>query len=480
MIAVASILLPSTTWRTHDAALTGVIVDGRDYYAAFYEAASRATRSILLLGWQFDSDVVLLRGDDGPHIELLPFLDGLCRSRPDLEVRVLAWDHSLVYALEREILQKLLFDVAASSRIHFKWDDTAPWPGSHHQKVAIIDGTIAFLGSQDICQCRWDDSTHRAANPLRTSRHDVCYKPYHEVQAAIVGEPARSLVDLFVERWRYATGEELDAASFVAPNDHVPTVTVPMPEARIAFARTIPKGPNRREVHEVRTQLARAIRKAEKSIYAESQYITSCALRAALLERMEDRSRPLDIVFMVPHRAEKLKEELTVGLQQRDVLGQLARAAKENGHRFGVYDVQSGDDAWVYIHSKLMIVDDRYMTIGSANLTNRSMTMDSEIHVSWEAKRGDDELRAAIRRVRTRLLLEHLGEAADLRAVVSREGLVTRLDAIADSGRGRLRRHEIEADAPSVLARAVGEIACEYVDPMDGAEEIESVPRSAA
>ncbi len=475
--------MPQAFWRKHEA-LAGVLVDGRDYYRAFYDAARRATRSILLLGWQFDSDVLLLRGEDAPHgaeTELLAFLDGLCRARPGLEVRVLAWDHSLVFALEREAFQKVVFDVATCKRFHFRWDDTAPLPGSHHQKVAIIDGRIAFLGSQDICQSRWDDSTHAPDNPLRTCRHGVPYKPYHEVQAMVTGEPARSLVDLFATRWRVATGDALDVERLVAPMRHdPPPVTVSLPRARVALARTMPARLGHEPAQEIRAQLVRAIHRAERMIYAETQYLTSCAVREALVQRMSDRKRPLDIVFVVPRRPEKLKEELTVGLAQRTVLTDLARAARENGHRLGVYDVAAGRDAWVYVHSKLVIVDDRFLSIGSANLTNRSMSIDSEVNASWEAEAGDRALVHAIRRVRTRLLLEHLGGAADVRAVVRPEGLVARLDAIAESRRGRLRAHPIDVEEPTLLERALQELACEYLDPADGAETMPPSARPSA
>ncbi|HEY8074816.1 MAG TPA: phospholipase D-like domain-containing protein [Labilithrix sp.] len=468
---MSPILAPNAIWRTHDA-LAGVLVDGRDYYRAFYEAARHATRSILLLGWQFDSDVLLLRGEDAPHghtrgdLELLGFLDGLCRTRPDLEVRVLAWDYSLVFALEREAFQKVVFDVATCKRFQFRWDDTAPLPGSHHQKVAIVDGRIAFLGSQDICQSRWDDSAHVADNPLRTCRGGTPYQPYHEVQAMVTGDAARSLVDLFVERWRVATGEPLDAEGLVSRGDHeVPPVTLPLPRARVALARTMPRGAGHEPAHEIREQLVRAIRGAERLVYTETQYLTSGAVRDALEDRMRDRSRPLEIVVIVPRRAEKLKEELTVGLAQRSVLAELARAAEENGHRLGVYDVAAGGDASVYVHSKLLVVDDRFLTIGSANLTNRSMTIDSEINASWEASSADRELARAIRRVRVRLLLEHLGDGADVRAVVRPAGLVDRLDAIARARAGRLRMHPTDDEEQSLFARTMHGLALEYLDP---------------
>ena len=53
-------------WRAHPQTRAGIIVDAHDYYCAFYELAKKARRSILLLGWQFDSDVPLLRGKDVP------------------------------------------------------------------------------------------------------------------------------------------------------------------------------------------------------------------------------------------------------------------------------------------------------------------------------------------------------------------------------------------------------------------------------
>src|SRR4029079_7538926 len=116
--------MPTSTrpraWRSHPRTRAGIIVDARDYYCAFYELAKQARRSILLLGWQFDSDVPLLRGDDVPpgvdpeSVEMLPFLDDLCAKNPDLEVRILAWDHSLWFVLEREVLQALSFAVRTS------------------------------------------------------------------------------------------------------------------------------------------------------------------------------------------------------------------------------------------------------------------------------------------------------------------------------------------------------------------------------
>lgn len=474
-----------TTWRVHDDVETALLVDGRDYYRAFYAAALEARRSILLLGWQFDSDVQLLRGEDLPpgtkpeDVALLHVLDRLCREKPELEVRVLAWDHSVVFALEREVLQKLYFDATTSSRFHFRWDGTVPLGGSHHQKVAIIDGTVAFLGSQDLCQSRWDDSEHRAENPLRASRGEW-HRPYHEVQLAVTGAAARSLVDLFVWRWFGATGEELDPTRLILENDGLRIgrtfpVTLPMPPARLALSRTIPEVQGRAPAFEVSELLVRAIERAEKLVYIESQYLTSCAVRDALLARMRDPARSrIEIVIVLPNKPEALKEEMTMGIPQVQLLRALKAEATASGHALGIYDVLAGgsEDVFVYIHSKLVIIDDRVFIVGSANFTNRSMAIDSEICAAYEAPpRGP--VRNAIRRARVRLLMEHCG-TTDVRSLVAPAGLVARLDTMAAAGAIRLRQHVLEDAEPGALVKAVHELTVDLIDPF-----VETCPPAA-
>lgn len=478
-----TILAKGTAWRIHERAETALLIDGRDYYRAFHAAAVEARRSILLLGWQFDSDVQLLRGEDLPRgvapqeVELLALLDRLCRERTELEIRVLAWDHSVLFALERELWQKLYFDAITCERFDFRWDSTVPLGGSHHQKVAVFDGRVAFLGSQDVCQERWDDSTHRAGNEHRTSR-GALHQPYHEVQVALTGEPARSMVDLFVGRWFGATGERLDPARLVAEAraPEAPlralSVTLPMPPARLGLARTIPEVVGRAPVHEVSALLVRAIHRAERLVYVESQYVTSRAVRDALLERMRDAARPkLDVVIVLPHKPERFKEEVTIGVPQALLLRVLHRAAAEHGHGLGIYNVVSGTSAdgaplYVYIHAKVVIVDDRLLIVGSANLTNRSMTIDSEIVAVYEAASGDRALRNAIRRARLRLLMEHAGERADVRALL-RPRLVRTLDGLVEAGALRLRKHDPREDEPSLLAKTVHELTLDFLDPWD-------------
>ncbi len=480
-------------WRVHPQTRAGILIDARDYYRAFYEVARQARRSILLLGWQFDSDVQLVRGEDLPpdtapeDVTLLEFLDDLCAERPELEVRVLAWDHSLFFSLEREMLQKLAFALRTSKNFFFETDSTVSEYGAHHQKVAVVDGRIGFVGSNDIAQDRWDTSAHRCGDPLRVGRTGQACKPYHEVQAALTGPAARSLVDLFVERWGDATGETLDPEALVAPSDApFPTrVTFPMPEASVGLYRQLPHRLGRPPVREAKDLFVDMIRTAERLLYVETQYLTSEVIRDALLARLADPTRgPLDVVVMLPQRPEALKEELAIGATQAEVVAELTEAAAAAGHRLGIYNVcvpqeEEGEGLYVYIHSKLLIADDRALTLGSANLNNRSMSLDSELNAAWMAETDDEPVARAIRALRARLLSEHVGLGAEDGAEVDEalfapEGLVARLDALARSRHSRLRLHDLEGEEPGFLMKIGQKIASAYADPPHCPESRES------
>jgi phospholipase D1/2 len=438
-------------WRRVAVDDSRVIIDAADYYRAFYAAAQNAERYILVSGWQFDRGVKLLRGTQAvghPESKLVEFLDKLCERKPRLHIYLLAWDFNMIFALEREWMQRLWFHYATNERLIFRFDDAVADQGSHHQKFAVIDGQQAFVGGIDLCEARWDDRAHSSVNHLRTARGKPS-KPYHDMQAHLIGrEAGGALRALFLERWSRCGGDpitldpDLEGAS--PPADGVPSVR--LGPTHVGLSRTDPL-PKDGVVKEVEHLFVDAITRAERLIYIETQYFSSTRIRDALIERMQDRERPrLDIVVVVNPRAEALKEEIAVGLRQAKNLERLRAVAAETGHALGLYyslsDGPEGQRA-TYIHSKMMTVDDRFATVGSANLTNRSMETDSELHVSWEAAPGEAAVARGIRRLRVSLLAEHAGlqGAGAVRALVPMSGLVRRLDALCERPDGRLRRH---------------------------------------
>ncbi len=413
----------SSAWRILPVEEASVIVDAEDYYRAFYEAALQAERTILLAGWQFDSDACLLRGDEAraapAPVALRGFLEHLCGTKPDLQIRMLAWNFHLVFALERQWLQELIFNWKTHDRIRFHFDDHHPAGASHHQKFAVIDGTRSFLGGIDLCDHRWDRRRHAEPDELRTSR-GAPHHPFHDTQVYLAGaEVGGALSRLFFSRWEAAEAGplNLDSSAPASPprTPWSPRGAVPLSTDRVALSRTDPNGAPFGPVpcREIERLHLDAIAAADSFIYIETQYMSSRAIGDALVARLTDTARPLELTIVLNPHAESPKEDVAVGLAQAKILGDLTRAVEGTPHHFGKFHTlphcEGGEPTRsTYVHSKLMIVDDCFLAVGSANLTNRSMGLDSELHASFQGEPGSS-LAASIRALRIGLLREHAG-----------------------------------------------------------------------
>lgn len=448
-------------YRTTAVDEMGVLIDGANYYRELYRAMLRAERSIVMSGWQFDTGVALLRGDDAKGAEaptdLLHLLKHLCETRPWLQVWILAWDFHPILAMEREWMQKLVFDWAIPRKLSFIYDSNHAPRGAHHQKFITLDGELSFVGGMDVCEDRWDECSHLMNNPLRTSRGEH-YKPFHDVQAVVRGEEfAGAINELFVGRWERAGGEPFDPAALRPRGTfakHALTDAVPIPAKTITITRTDPhRLPENRDkpCTEILEELVAGITAARKLIYVETQYFSSHTIAEAFERRMRAPALPrLNVVMVLNPEGESWREVLAMGLSQAQLIDRLRRVARETGHRLGFYvtvprcEAHEAPGRTTYIHSKVMIIDDRWLNIGSANLNNRGMGVDTELNVTVQ---GDEpELIDAIAGLRVTLLAEHLG-GAQVREV---ETLVATLDA-AIEGRDqracRLRFHPSPTEA---------------------------------
>ncbi len=446
-----------TCWRDVSVASSGFIVDACDYFRIFYHEAARAKQRILLAGWQFDSRVKLLRGKEGSNepypVELLAFLCALCKAKPELDVYILAWDYSPVFALEREWLQWAVFDLTTPSNLHFLFDDNHPPGGSHHQKIAVIDDAVAFSGGIDLARARWDDRRHLCTNPLRQEEHEP-QKPYHDVMAYVTGEAARDIASLFAARWEAAGGEPIAPLAEPPLRNVEWEGAIPMAASRVGLCRT--RGPcgSLEPCNEILTLYRRAVSEAERLIYIETQYFTARPFMEALIERLADTRRgPLDVVAMLPDGADTEKERLVLGAAQERTLRSVEEAARAGGSRVRLLtsaaDGENPQCVATFIHSKVLIVDDRLACISSANLTNRSLLLDTELGVAWEAAEQEWELARSIARLRSELLGEHSGLGRN-DELFRFDGLVDRLDELLAAGTTRLRARRSQ---PELLAR---------------------------
>ena len=142
------------------------VVDGADYFAAFMAAAERAQRSIIMLAWDFDSRTGLAFGDDNrARATLGEFLNGLARRRRTLQIHVLDWDYPMIFGTDREFAPLYGFGWKRHRRVHFRFDDSHPLAGSHHQKIVVIDDRLAFVGGLDLT----DAALGHARPPARRS-----------------------------------------------------------------------------------------------------------------------------------------------------------------------------------------------------------------------------------------------------------------------------------------------------------------------
>jgi phospholipase D1/2 len=472
MTEPARILVPGATCATTlTTTRSGLLVDGRDYYRAVHDACRQAQRSILMLGWQFDSRVDLLRGGDeqgAEHaVQLLAFLGELCEQRPDLHVYILAWRSSPVFALEREPFQSLTFKLRSHSNLRFELDDCHPATASQHQKLVVVDRAVAFLGGMDLCASRWDDRSHCADDARRPKPAPGVgrYGPYHDVQAYVTGDAVDVLREWFAERWRRGTCEEITLPPVArAEVAFTPTLAIDVPD--VGLVRTLPEydDPPATPVYELRELHHVAIAAAQSSIYIENQYFSSEDVRRALIDRMRAGGQ-LEIVIVLPAKSGGFKEQVAIGVRQSEILRELEAVAVQTGHHLGIYyPAAPGEDGDVpvFVHSKVLTVDDRFLLVSSCNTTNRSLGLDSELGIAWETDRADESLRAA----RIELMREHCGlDATEADDILRPEaGLVARLDGLARARSHRLRLHAKAEDTGA--ARAIAHALREDV-PLD-------------
>lgn len=398
-----------TVWKISHAPRAAVLIDAADYFGALRAAMSAATRSITVVGWDIDSRTPLVgpsgKAEDGAPVTLLAFIESLVEKRPRLDVRLLLWDYTILYALDREPLPSLNLKWRTPEQVKVKLDSCLPLGACHHQKLVIVDGTLAFCGGLDLTTRRWDTPEHRPGHPFRRDADDKEYPPFHDIQMLVDGEAASRLAEIASRRWREATGEEIPAVNGKAgwPGHVMPDCE----DVCVGIAQTLPGTDDREAVTQVYELYLATIRSAQRYVYIENQYLTSDEIAEALADRVREIPE-LEVLVVTPWAPEGWLEKRTMGAGQQRVMEKLSQEGLGHRVKFLYPWVGSGrEHTPVMVHAKLMIIDDVFLRVGSSNLNNRSMKVDTECDLLLCA--ATEKHRSGIRSIMHRLLAEHLG-----------------------------------------------------------------------
>jgi phosphatidylserine/phosphatidylglycerophosphate/cardiolipin synthase-like enzyme len=462
-------------------------VHGSAYFARLVEEVSalRPGDHLFFTDWRGDADERLC--PEGPTVGEL-FCDA---ARRGVVVKGLMWrSHTDELSYSEQENRQLGEEVHAAGG-EVLLDERVRRAGSHHQKLVVLrhpddpGRDVAFAGGIDLCRSRRDDASHLGdpqAVPLAAAYGER--PPWHDVQLEVRG-PAVGLLDaVFRERWEDPHSVDIhNPIAWVRDRltktdmraDPLPARPPDPPvtgEATVQVLRTYPAirpGYPFAPLGErsVARGYAKVLRRARRLIYLEDQYMWSPHIAQLLAEAL-DRSPQLHLVVVVPRHPDvdgrfALPPNQVGRLQAIEVC---ETAAPDRVH---VYDLENHEGTPVYVHAKVVVVDDTWACAGSANLNRRSWTHDSELSVAVldEARDGreprdpgglGDGARRFARDLRLRLLREHLdrglGDDADLldpvETVRAVETATDALEAWHDGGRvgprppGRLRRHRPE------------------------------------
>jgi len=424
------------SWRTEQATQAAVVIDAEDYFRAAREAMMNAKQRIMLIGWDFDARI-LLRGEPmqpGEPEAVGEFILWLVGRNPELHVYLLRWDTGALKTLRRGSTVWTMAKWMAHRQIHTKLDGVHPTGGSHHQKIVVVDDCFAFCGGIDMTSDRWDTRAHADDEPGRVKPSGKPYTPWHDATTALEGPAAAALGELARERWKRATGDTLDAVEGVS--DCWPSYLKPhFRDVPVAISRTVPQLPDVEEVREIERLYLDLIGSAERFIYAESQYFASRKIGEAIGARLKEPDPP-EIVLVNPITADGWLEPIAMDTARARLFEALRRVDQKG--RFGLYHPQTAGGVPIYVHAKIMVVDDQVLRIGSSNMNNRSLGLDTECDVTFDSRQSaNKDDKHTIRAIRVGLIAEHLGrEAEEVNARIDAEGsMIAAIEGLRGEGR---------------------------------------------
>jgi phosphatidylserine/phosphatidylglycerophosphate/cardiolipin synthase-like enzyme len=344
-------------------------------------AIADARSRVHVTGWHITPDFALTRDETPTVLQKL-----LATVAARIPVRVLVWAGAPLPILHpwRGDVRKVRDQLLTDSRVQCMLDARERPMHCHHEKTIVVDDRIAFVGGIDLTNFngdRWDAQNH----PPRGA------KGWHDVAARITGPAVQDVAENFAMRWQAIAGETLPP---VAP---IPAAG----DVEVQIVRTVPDGMYPRLPRgdfRILESYLRALRAAQRFIYLENQFLWSPEILAVLREKLANPPSPdFRLALLLPAKPD------SGGDDTRGQLGTLVQADGDGGRLLActLYAIGAEKDWPVYIHAKVGIVDDTWMTLGSANLNEHSLFNDTEMNLVTHDPR-------LAQQTRLRLWAEHL------------------------------------------------------------------------
>jgi phosphatidylserine/phosphatidylglycerophosphate/cardiolipin synthase-like enzyme len=355
-----------------------LLVDGAEILPRIVEDVGAARSHVHVAGWFFTPTFRL--GDGGPTLRGL-----LADASSRCAVRVLAWAGAPLplFHPDRGEVRAMREELARGTAIEVELDARERPMHCHHEKLVLVDDRVAYVGGLDLTTFagnRLDSSEH--VSRVGLGWHDACLR--------IEGPTAADVAAHFALRWSRPLPPPVVAA---AAGDGV----------EVQLVRTVPErvydGLPRGEFTILESYL-RAVRAAERFVYLESQFLWAPELVGALGEKLREPPRDdFRVVVLLPAKPNNGADD-TRG--QLGVLIDCDRDAGDRARLLACTLFQRGEHGRpIYVHAKVGIVDDAWLTVGSANLNGHSFYNDTEVNAVVRDP-------AFVRAARQRLWSEHL------------------------------------------------------------------------
>jgi phosphatidylserine/phosphatidylglycerophosphate/cardiolipin synthase-like enzyme len=213
-------------------------------------------------------------------------------------------------------------------------------------------------------------------------------------------------------------------------------------DVEVAISRSRPSLPDLEPIREIERLYLDMIASARRFIYAENQYFASRRIAEAIARRLDEEDGP-EIVIVNPVTAHGWLEPIAMDSARARLFEALRR--RDRHGRLRIYHPFTAGGEPIYVHAKIMVVDEAMIRVGSSNMNNRSLRLDTECDVTIDsACPANGACSAAIRAIRDGLIAEHLGvePAAVSRRIDAEGSIIAAIEALRGPDRS-LRPYEV-------------------------------------